>query len=530
METPKELGMPKKFNAWRDGQGELAEEAYFCDKYTYLLDAPPGAGKSIIGIAAFLKDRPVRETLARMKDERIKRCVYLTRTKQLQEQISQDFPFVKVLKGRNNYPCLLKPDDFPTFNAEHCLKNSLECDKQGGCPYLRAREEARRAPLVVLNDAYFLTEANNIGFFADTQLLIVDECDSLESSLMGFIQLTISDRQVSKFNLKLPECKTDIALWKLWATGTARDLETFAQSISDNLNRIPQTQWSDIEIELHKTAVAMTNLANKFRSFASMVDESWLFWRDEDAKSWVFKPVTVAKYARKFVWQHSEKIIGMSGTIFDPGLLAKEIAIEEYQYRRVESTFPVENRPIYFRPVVSMTHTRMGQELPKLAAEVSALMGKYPTGKILVHTTSYIVRDFLANTLPRARLITHNSQDREEKLELFKKSKQPLVMLSPSFDRGVDLPAQDNCQCIIICKTPYMNLGDPQVKARMAMEGGQWWYSVRAAQTVVQMSGRAVRSKDQKCDTWILDSQFRNLLNRTRHILPKWWLEAIRNG
>jgi len=125
--------------------------------------------------------------------------------------------------------------------------------------------------------------------------------------------------------------------------------------------------------------------------------------------------------------------------------------------------------------------------------------------------------------------MTHDSDDREDKLREFKAALGPKVMISPSFDRGVDLP-HEACRCVIICKVPYLNLSDDQTKARMEFPDGQRWYNLKAAQSIVQMSGRAVRSQDDFCDTWILDRQFGSLLARTRHVIPKWWQDAIIRG
>jgi Rad3-related DNA helicase len=62
----------------------------------------------------------------------------------------------------------------------------------------------------------------------------------------------------------------------------------------------------------------------------------------------------------------------------------------------------------------------------------------------------------------------------------------------------------------------------------MAGPHGQRWYNLKAIQTVMQMTGRAVRSKDDWSNNIILDKQFDSLLARTRHLLPKWWLDSIR--
>jgi hypothetical protein len=94
------------------------------------------------------------------------------------------------------------------------------------------------------------------------------------------------------------------------------------------------------------------------------------------------------------------------------------------------------------------------------------------------------------------RFITHASMDRADKLTEFKKSSYPLVLLSPSMDRGVDLPGEE-CGPIVICKLPYPDLGDAQIARRVyGSADGNKWYAHKTVSKVIQMSGRAVRSVD----------------------------------
>ena len=52
--TPQELELPKKFKSWRGQQEEVIEQVVLSNKNLYLLDAPTGSGKSLIGIASSL--------------------------------------------------------------------------------------------------------------------------------------------------------------------------------------------------------------------------------------------------------------------------------------------------------------------------------------------------------------------------------------------------------------------------------------------------------------------------------------------
>lgn len=54
------------------------------------------------------------------------------------------------------------------------------------------------------------------------------------------------------------------------------------------------------------------------------------------------------------------------------------------------------------------------------------------------------------------------------------------------------------------------------------------WYAVQAIRTMVQMTGRGVRSADDWAVSYILDSQFMsNIWGKRRQLLPSWWVEAL---
>ena len=524
-ETPWELGLPKKFKFWRDGQAEAIDSIVQSGKQVYLLDAPTGTGKTVIGVGAYAKVGLIQATIDKMagREDRY-RCIYITRTKQLQDQILAEFPMARTVKGRSNYFCLERPNEFPEFTAADC--NNQSCQ---GCPYKIAKSAALSSPLAVLNDSYFLSETNGPGSFSGATLLIIDEVDSLESALMGFIQFTVSQRQIKRLQLTPPQNPGSFDVWLPWADKAKITVAEGIEILSRQLEGSHPSEWSDIEVEMQKQVARLTSFLNKLNLFTKEVNDSWVFDFIRPA-DWqvIFKPVQVGEYAGRYLWQHGERVLGMSGTIFEPQLLANELGLEDWDYSRMESPFPVENRPIYFKPVANLTRKHMDQELPKLGIEVKSLLDRYCDSRILVHTVSYRIRDYLMGNLPQHRLITHSTEDRDKKLETFRNSRDPLVMISPSFDRGVDLP-QEACRCVIICKVPFMDLSDKQVSKRMISPGGQRWYNVRAAQSVVQMSGRAVRSPTDYCDTFILDKQFGAFRVRVRDILPQWWQAAIKN-
>ena len=88
----------------------------FNSGYKYIiLEAPTGFGKSPVAIT-------VAMTLGS--------SYICTSTKDLQTQYSRDFPYLKVAKGKNNFPCLVKEDFIKngTYRCGICVSdNANEC-------------------------------------------------------------------------------------------------------------------------------------------------------------------------------------------------------------------------------------------------------------------------------------------------------------------------------------------------------------------------------------------------------------------
>lgn len=448
-------------------------------------------------------------------------------TKQLQDQLLHDFPYARTLKGRNNYPCLKFRNMFPSITAEMCTHTETnECALRGGCPYLIDKRRALEAPLAVLNVAYFLSEANFVGGFSERGPLVVDEFDTIEDQLMSFVELAVTKKQLENLNIPPPKYKTKFESWVEWARPTYDEL--YKENLE--LEKETTSAWGTPDVKTFRRKILVSRLLSKLKFFVREVDKTWVWYPGDDR--WSFKPTWVSKYANGVLWKHTSKLLGMSATILDPRQTSLNTGLiygaeRKYDYLALPSPFPKEHRPVYYEPCANIVNKQMDIALPRLARAVSKIMEKYPNERILIHTVSYKVRDYLKKNIQSDRFITHSTADRISILEMFKQSKEPLVLLSPSMDRGVDLPGEE-CRVVVIAKMPYPDLGDPQVSRRVhASKDGNDWYAHRTISSVVQMSGRACRSVEDRSTTYILDEQFEKLYNEHRNVFPQWWKEAL---
>lgn len=521
--------LPEWVTAFRSHQWDAANElveGFASGTDVMFCDAPTGSGKTLIA-----------ELVRRLLDVK---GLYVCSGKSLQEQFATDFAYSDVLMGRSNYPTQLKP--FPFVTCADCTKappnfNCEWCTDPKKCEYEVAKTQALSSRLAVINTSYLLTEANYIGDFSGQEFVIADECDLLEGELMGFVEFAVSERMCDGLGLMPPKKgvhKETISTWIL------EDLiPALTQGIKD-ASRTPMEQIK--KIRRIQSLARMRQDANRIAG--ETLDDNWV--RDNDAGPLVLKPVKVHEYGRRDLWTHGDKWLCMSATIISSDEMADslgvtlpttdvdgEITSDALTYGTVDvpMTFPPEHRRIILSNAGSMSRSNEDETFPHLVDSILAIMDNHPTDNILVHTHSYKLNKKLTDALRagnslRPILTYQRAADRERVLSDFKQTPMA-VLLAPSMDRGIDL-AGPSCRVIVIAKVPYPYLGDKQVSARLHVQGGQTWYNVQTVRTIVQMTGRAVRSEDDWATTYILDGDFMKFYKKGKKLLPGWWLEGIK--
>jgi len=157
---------------------------------------------------------------------------------------------------------------------------------------------------------------------------------------------------------------------------------------------------------------------------------------------------------------------------------------------------------------------------------VQEILDNHATEKGIIHCHTFRIAKYLKSSLKSKRLLIHNSQNRDEILKKHKKSKSPTVLLSPSMTEGVDLKG-DTSRFQVICKIPYPYLGDKLIRKKM--HKWKWWYPLQTAKTIMQATGRSVRSKDDWAVTYILDSDWDKFYNRNASLFNKEFKQCLRS-
>ena len=535
---------PAKFTRFRPDQLVATEqiiEAYESGAKVVMLDAPTGSGKTLAA-------EMVRRRLG-------VKGVYVCSGKQLQDKFVADFgDYARVLKGRSNYPTATMP--YPEYTGDDCTGRGCRfCPTRAECPYQHAKVQAMTATVGVLNTSYLLAEANTAGTFGEKEVkdgrttrrpfIVVDEADTLEGALMGYVEFRASARLLEDLGLEPPVKAARTKTVQAWIGSLVSALHHRVEQMQD---------WDENDVALMRRKRGIERLHEQARGIELGNDEDpegWGDWirvyetrwdpkkREEvDVASFVLKPVVVQDWGMDRLWRHADRWLLMSATIISPDEMAESLGLEQagvpWDVVRMPMPFAKENRPIVMKPVANITYAEAAVEKPKLLAGVAEILDRYGDENILVHTVSYALTKYLTDELRkqgkerwngRAILAYTNAQERDQAVERFAATGG--VLLAPSLDRGLDLP-DDLCRVVVVAKVPFPALGDRQVSERLRRPGGQVWYGVQVARSLVQMTGRGVRHENDWATTFILDKQFPRWYREAgRKLLPDWWIEAI---
>jgi ATP-dependent DNA helicase DinG len=532
------------------------------------LEAPTGFGKTPVAIA-----------MARYLGS----SHICTATKDLQTQYRRDFPFVVEVKGRGNFPCIVKEDMGLDESCDYgpCVKDDgYDCiyktrlmdyrvEGEGTvrelvrldpfaerkyiekmrskskivelewkpCHYFHQKWIGARSSHTVYNYRYFLSDVFYAGTAQKRNLLVLDEAHQLESEVGDFRSFTIRKNMLPFLKMKMPENKVeDIETWLDFCIELKERLFEFAQKAEGIIERSNQKVMTEPYTEKN-----LINALEQEATLNAVIDDmkanenNWIVsgvQRDQSNQlvKVTLMPLDVSGYFDSILDKGSVSLF-MSATILSKDYLCKTAGLESDKVKFIriqDSDFPVKNRLIHMENVAWLSAKTMAESLPKIVGAVDKIMSKHGDEKGIIHTTSYSQLQFIKDNISKEnadRLIETGSKlDRSEVLERHYSSKKPTVLISPSLHQGVDLK-DDFSRFQIIVKVPYPDLTDKRI-AKMK-ERDPKWYTWNTVLRLVQAYGRSVRSKDDFATTYMLDSSISFLLKNAQDIVPKWFTEAI---
>tara|TARA_B100001778_G_scaffold334927_1_gene349161 strand:- start:5229 stop:7358 length:2130 start_codon:yes stop_codon:yes gene_type:complete len=538
-----------------------------------IVECPTGSGKSMIAYALPL----IYDTSAYIS----------TPLKGLQEQYLRDHPFMASAMGRSNYSCELSTDELKElgchaeatastapcrmvddYQCEHAfteedIEDILNGDlKTSPCSYYDSYGVALNNRWFVGNTT-FLTAMHLYGkpSLPQRSLLIADEAHTLVNNLESFYDLRLSMRRLVKLLVgddadketkkqiredfafpNVPSMKPDTSMEKRHSE-IIKLLLYLRRLVAEIEQRIKRKQYTKEELgdvkDFHtRCLILMGELQRNWKG--------WVYQFDDDEMKNVlrFEPLSISEQAHELFLKLGKQRVFMSGTIISPDIFMDELGLKPSKtaiIRVSNSSFPAKNRPLLtgVKGGLMVYDKRFNGVRPtdveKAADAIARIAKNYPKQKGLILPYTDTIESLLSNALTErhpeiaTRLLQHtkNPQEREEILSDFTKKSGNGILMSTYANQGYD---NQNIHFVIIVKLPFLSLGDTKVKLKM--KDSELWYQTYTVRMLMQMYGRAMRSKEDWGHVYIIDAHYDHWY-RTRKVeklLPPYMLEAIKIG
>ena len=504
-----------------------------------ILEMGPGCGKSATGIT-------VARYLQMLFEQRdpvvpLGGTYVLTTQKVLQEQYMRDFGGqkgqLKLIKSAGSYTCQFfedRPEGISCGEIQRLLKSTARCailykacearkGQTSACKFVNAREEFLNSPEGITNYAYFLTAGAYSKMLHPRGLMVLDEAHNVDLAVSNHVKISFSNFFYKNvLGIKTPPVNAGQDRVYRWLINEVRP--RLKEVIKKEAKKVGKTDDSNEAIMTARKLEKLKRSYSRIEHFVQVYDrDSWVLDTSKTDRRgervYEFKPIDVGEFCQSMLYSYADRVLILSATILDRDVYCESVGINKNDaaFLRIPSPFPLENRPVHYVPVGSMSKSCIEQTLPDMAHIIQMLLQQHPDEKGIIHCVNYRIARHLVNALGRKRLLTHTSDDREEVIRFHTTSPHPTVLVSPSMMEGVDL-ADDMSRFQILCKVPFPYLGDAAVKKRM--ERSRSWYNYQTVKSVVQALGRSIRSVDDHAVSYILDADWERFYDRSRHMFP----------
>lgn len=532
------LNFPEGYNPNKN-QIEILKSAEkaIADGYKFIvINAPTGAGKSFIPktFASWVggpSDR-FKEVVddysvygdngsELIEDEPTFGCYALTITKSLQDQYKETFDDTGILKGQNNYQCMVDEsqtvDSAPCIYAKGLKRDCWSCNK---CPYYNDRNTMVKSDFSALSYSMFAALPEHLK---KRKIIVCDEASELEDQLVAQFTCIVDIPFLMKIDVDIspfPSIETPVKV-KEWIgkvlTETNRKVEYYMSFFKETSKK---------DADFHKKKTEYSKLTNFIRSvellFSTYHDSQYIIERVD--KCIKFTPLKVDKLA-DYLFKHGEHIILLSATIIDPDNFCKNLGIDKFKYIEVKSDFDPEKAPIYIMAKQKLNYSNLKSMLPTLCKQVEGILESHSGEKGIIHTHTQYITDYLRDNISSSRLLCRElGVNNEDILDMHFDSDKDTVLVSPSMTYGVDLKG-DLAKFQIILKAPWLPTTNPRVEK--LMKSDKYWYTNRMLCSIVQACGRGVRSISDECQTYILDGSIFDAIARNKKKLPAFFLDRI---
>lgn len=550
----------------RDGQIFAVNsvlEAFLDEKMqNVILNAPTGAGKSLIGAVA-------AEALSDIRSKSVKgpkSSISLTASNVLSKQYGATFSALTsendslytMLKGAGNYDCTALTTEEEAVNAEACAWFTMvqagsefehvmaeHCNK---CEFLKVKRKKNTSRHLTTNYSYFFIDRMYTGKFENRDLVVWDEAHLVNDLFSEHNAIHFSQKRIQQYQKEIAETVrlTDLEISKILssiASDCAKPGKINENNYTSYLNAILKVyryakEQGTIQGERALRSGQMnqytklSRFTKKYEGLACKIDDLYkydyphVFEYKEDEMAVSVKPVFVGMMMDAL--QCSDFNLFMSATV-SPDFMKKtlNLAEDKTKFIKLDPTFPVENKEIVFFDTLSLSYASL--QVPETVKQLRKNVAKIVKHHVaegqrgIILTPSFKLQSEIVNELKAQpnfknyKLFEHVQGTKlEHTLDQFTTYwGGPAVLISPSMFEGVDL-GHDLSRFQILVKAPYPSLADKRIK--WILDNHKEIYELLATMKLVQGAGRSVRSADDHAVTYILDKNAERLFNSKQNI------------
>lgn len=534
------------------------------------LELPTGTGKTAIGYTV----------LKSLEDAGKGPLFYVTPTKTLVEQIKMLHPDVKVVFGRNEYPCLFYKG---LAGADEVACSMLDCphrvSQETGetqetgvvpCAYLEAKFLAKQGGIVVCTTAFYLFSQLFARNWTQPAGLVIDEahqtarvtrnCLSYEvtdyhlsraakllaevdpksaKSLEGFLaeMIKVARRKPSATRVLLEFHEIEDLLESLSRIDPVRIDESVRQAIKKGkINPEEQREvLKRLEVVTHDVRRYLRSLEFSLPTEErNALNYTYAFYkREREGKEKIqyrlfIKAYYVAPIVQKIL---APLTVAYSATIGDPDVFGFETGIKS-PFFTLPSSFPASNTGVFLpkdTPNLAMK-ARSKREptmvLRKIAKQCRGLADSGVRSLVVVVSDAERQKFLMLAKEEGVNAISYSNghAPRTAAREFKAGVGDVLVGTVANFGEGVDLP-KGLAPVIFFLRPSYPPPHDPATVFEERRFGKMRWrlWNWRVMIEALQVRGRNVRSEEDLGVTFFVSQQFRRFIPG---VLPEWLREA----
>ncbi len=519
-----------------------------------ILCAPTGVGKSLVGA-----------TVSRYFDS----SFTITASKHLQDQYIKDIPFLKPVKGKQNFPCLKMMESEKVDNTRKAMRWGFTCDKgqcqekinkngkevievckfkptikqvedntqeAKSCHYYLQKYDALVSKHSLWNYyAFFQIMKFNKKLFEDyldRKVSIFDESHKIEDQIMQFIGFDIFSGQVEECNLNtakydLTDLDSTIQLIDDIAYSYAKKIKDIKES--DSYQKEPDYESiTRLERRYDRAAQAKIDILTDKDNFVVNDPVQDL---NGNFRAISVKPIDVSTFANSFFT--TEYQIFMSATI-DKFSFCENMGLQQDDVTFIDtpkSPFPIEHRRIDLLNIKRLSYASTEADELEVIKVIDRIMDEHSGERGLILTSSVprcqkILKYLSPKNTRRIRICHSYNKDGKTQDEIISEhAADPTgVLLSSSLWEGVDLK-DDLSRFQIIAKVPYPNYKEKRTKAKM--DKFPLWYTSQTLTKLLQGFGRSIRSEDDWAKTYVLDTAVNNVFFKAQKMIPRAYYDVL---